>query len=104
MPTVPPRVRLSHSWEERMVAHRIFLFALLLLLTPAAWPQSGKTAAPYYPDAVWQHRTPSEAGVDPQRLRDAIAFAISAETKAPRDLKLNHYQTFGREPFGYAIG
>ena len=87
-----------------MVAHRIFLFALLLLLTPAAWSQSGKTAAPYYPDAVWQHRTPSEAGVDPQLLKDAISFAISAETKAPRDLKLNHYQTFGREPFGYAIG
>ena len=53
-----------------MVAHRIFLFALLLLLTPAAWSQSVKTAAPYYPDAVWQHTTPSEAGVDPQRLKE----------------------------------
>jgi CubicO group peptidase (beta-lactamase class C family) len=87
-----------------MVAHRLILFVLLPLLTPAAWSQSSKTDAPYYPDAVWQHRTPSEAGIDPQRLSDAIAFAVAAETKAPRDLKLNHYQTFGREPFGYAIG
>ena len=53
---------------------------------------------------MWQQKTPSEAGVDPRLLKDAIAFAISGETKAPRDLKLNHYQTFGREPFGYAIG
>ena len=28
----------------------------------------------------------------------------AGETKAPRDLKLNHYATFGREPFGDAIG
>src|SRR4051812_43389634 len=40
----------------------------------------------------------------PQLLKEAIDFAIAGETKAPRDLALNHYQTFGREPFGYAIG
>ncbi len=87
-----------------MVAHRLVLLALLLLLPSTAWPQSRDAAAPYYPDAVWQQKTPSEAAVDPRLLKDAIAFAISGETKAPRDLKLNHYQTFGREPFGYAIG
>jgi CubicO group peptidase (beta-lactamase class C family) len=86
-----------------MVAHPL-VFVLLLLLPPAAWPQSRNAAAPYYPDAVWQQKTPSEAGIDPRLLKDAIAFAVSGETKAPRDLKLNHYQTFGREPFGYAIG
>src|SRR6202051_1039252 len=60
--------------------------------------------AAYYPDATWQHRTPSESGVRPDLLKEAIDFAISGETKAPRDLVMNHYQTFGREPFGYAIG
>ena len=37
-------------------------------------------------------------------LKDAIDFAIASEIKNPRNLKLNHYRTFGREPFGDAIG
>src|SRR6202045_2075251 len=61
-------------------------------------------AAAYYPDETWQHRTPSESGVRPDLLKEAIDFAVAGETKAPRDLVMNHYQTFGREPFGYAIG
>jgi CubicO group peptidase (beta-lactamase class C family) len=61
-------------------------------------------AASYYPEATWQHKTPSEAEINPQRLKEAIDFAIAGETKAPRDLVANHYQTFGREPFGDAIG
>src|SRR4030081_1051695 len=60
--------------------------------------------AAYYPDATWQRRTPSESGVRPDLLKQAIDFAVAGETKAPRDLVMNHYQTFGREPFGYAIG
>src|SRR5260370_33238148 len=69
--------------------------------------QSDQDANPdtaYYPDATWQHRTPSESGVRPALLKQAIDFAIAGETKAPRDLVMNHYQNFGREPFGYAIG
>jgi CubicO group peptidase (beta-lactamase class C family) len=65
---------------------------------------SGDTGQPYFPESAWQRRTPVEAGVDPQRLAEAIAFAVAGETKAPRDLVMNHYQNFGREPFGYAIG
>lgn len=61
-------------------------------------------AEPYFPDATWQRRAPADSGVDPQRLAHAIEFAIAGETKAPRDLVLNHYQNFGREPFGYVIG
>src|SRR5258708_10500678 len=81
------------------------LAALLgLLLFPAlAFPQA-RAPATYYPDATWQHKTPAESGLDAARLKDAIDFAISAESRNPRDLVLNHYQTFGREPFGYAIG
>lgn len=89
-----------------MVNHRAALFALLLALAPS-WvcAQAGNnTSAVYYPDAAWQHKTPAEAGISPALLKDAIDFAVAGETRAPRDLKLNHYQTFGREPFGYAIG
>src|SRR6266404_2398937 len=66
--------------------------------------QDANPATAYYPDATWQHRTPSESGVRPDLLKQAIDFAVAGETKAPRDLVMNHYQTFGREPFGYAIG
>ncbi len=42
--------------------------------------------------------------MDSTRLADAIAFAIQRESRAPRDLEIAHYQTFGREPFGEGIG
>ncbi len=72
---------------------------------PADQPgRDANPAAAYYPDATWQHRTPAESGVIPDLLKEAIDFAVAGETKAPRDLVINHYQTFGREPFGYAIG
>src|SRR3977135_2913880 len=63
--------------------------------------QDANPATAYYPDATWHHRTPSESGVSPDLLKQAIDFAIAGETKAPRDLVQNHYQTFGREPFGF---
>ena len=62
------------------------------------------TPSVYYPDKEWARRTPAEAGLDPALLKVAIDFAIASEAKAPRDLKLNHYRSFGREPFGEAIG
>ena len=65
---------------------------------------SPRTQLRYFPDAVWQHKTPADAGIDGTRLQAAIDHAIAGEMKNPRDLALNHYQTFGREPFGYAIG
>src|SRR5216110_1221042 len=83
-----------------MLRRRVSLFALLLV----SFCASALAQAPYYPDAVWQRKTPAEAGVNAQRLKGAIDYAVANETKNPRDLKLNHYQTFGREPFGYAIG
>jgi len=42
--------------------------------------------------------------MDAARLRDAVAFAVANESKAPRSLEVAHYQTFGREPFGQAVG
>lgn len=60
---------------------------------------------PYFPPADgWERRTPEQAKIDPAKLKEAIDFAIANESKAPRNLELAHYQTFGREPFGEAIG
>src|ERR1700694_1436970 len=89
-----------------MITRRAAQLLLVLLFAPLWAPAQTGTGAPgvYYPDAVWQDKTPAEADISPSLLKDAIDFAVASETKAPRDLKLNHYQTFGREPFGYAIG
>ncbi len=61
----------------------------------AYWPEPG---------ARWARRAPREVGLDSARLAEAIAFAVASEAKAPRNMELSHYQTFGREPFGQAIG
>src|SRR5689334_25358560 len=90
-----------------MASLRLVLTILVLAVTvPGAAAQTAPSAGGvYYPDATaWTHKAPAEAGIDAQKLREAIDFAVAGETKAPRDLVMNHYQTFGREPFGYAIG
>src|SRR3954466_4468362 len=58
----------------------------------------------YFPEREWSRKSPAESGLDPRGLQVAVDHAIAAEMKNPRDLALNHYQPFGREPFGYAIG
>ena len=75
---------------------------------PAPLAQRAPAAPPpaYYPGPAeqWERRTPQQAGMDAARLRDAVGFAVANESKAPRDLEAAHYQTFGREPFGQAVG
>ncbi|HET9762525.1 MAG TPA: serine hydrolase [Casimicrobiaceae bacterium] len=61
-------------------------------------------ALEYFPEAHWQHREPAQEGLDAARLKDAIDFAIASESRLPRDLSVAHYMTFGREPFGVAVG
>jgi CubicO group peptidase (beta-lactamase class C family) len=58
----------------------------------------------YVPGAVWERRSPSAVGVDSAKLAEAIAFAVTNEARAPRDMEESHYRSFGREPFGQAIG
>jgi CubicO group peptidase (beta-lactamase class C family) len=68
--------------------------------------QRPAAAGHYYPGPGedWERRTPAQAGLDPARLNEAAAFAVASEAKAPRNLEVAHYQSFGREPFGEGIG
>jgi CubicO group peptidase (beta-lactamase class C family) len=68
---------------------------------PAEWTVPTNA---YYPGAVWERRPARAMGFDSARLAAAIGFAIENESRTPRDLELAHYQSFGREPFGDAIG
>jgi len=93
----PPMHR---STPPRVLRSATVGWALLLLLAPAAAAQEA-----YFPAAGdWERRAPAEVGMDAARLEAAVDFAIASETDAPRDLELNHYRTFGREPFGDATG
>ena len=72
----------------------IVLLSAQLLAQQAYVPSKG----------TWERRTPQQLDLDPAKLKEAVDFAVSSESKAPRDLELAHYQSFGREPFGDAIG
>lgn len=64
-----------------------------------------KAQSVYVPPAgQWENRTPEQLKLDPNKLKEAVDFAIASESKTTRDLELAHYQSFGREPFGDAIG
>src|SRR3954470_1902141 len=92
--------------RKRMLGPRaavaLSLFAILCVSPQLATAQTA--GASYFPSADWERRTPAEARISEALLKQAVEAAIAGETKAPRDLVMNHYQTFGREPFGYAIG
>jgi CubicO group peptidase (beta-lactamase class C family) len=72
----------------------------------AATAAQAQRGAVYYPGAgeAWERRAPAQVGMDAALVDSAVAFAIANENRAPRDLELAHYQTFGREPFGEAVG
>ena len=53
----------------------------------------------------WEKKTPQELGINPSKLREAIQFAESHESKENKNLKIAHYESaFGREPFGFPVG
>ena len=64
-----------------------------------------RTTSPYVPTAsAWERKSPEQIGMDAAKIQDAIAFAKERASQAPRDLEEAHYQSFGREPFGNAVG
>jgi len=95
-----------YTEAQRLVRHGVGLAMVVACIAPSVHAQKAKGAATLYvpPAGSWERRSPSLVGVDSVKLAEAIAFAISKESKSPRDLELNHLQTFGREPLGDAIG
>ena len=79
---------------------RSFLLLFALTFTLTAQAQS------YFPGSWgdWEKKSPEEVGLNADKIQEAIQFAQAEETDNPRSMELNHYQTFGREPFGDGIG
>ena len=88
----------------RTILHRRafpFLAALSMLAAPAGAQRGAYVPAP---GEAWERRSPARVGMDSARLREAVAFHLAHESRAPRDLLQAHYQSFGREPFGEPVG
>jgi hypothetical protein len=79
-------------------------FCALVIQSPAQ--KTKAKLADYFPgpDRDWIRQSPAAAGMDPEKLKEAIAFSIGHESKNPRDMEVSHYQTFGKEPFGNGVG
>lgn len=76
----------------------------IVIIAPVAHSQRA-APTPYVPGAhAWERRSPEQVGMDAAKLQEAIAFAKEREVRTSRDLEEAHYQSFGREPFGSAVG
>jgi CubicO group peptidase (beta-lactamase class C family) len=82
----------------------VVVWTAFVLAQPARTQRSA--AAPYFPERFeWQTRTPSQSGVDQDKLDAAIKFAVGHENPATKDLALDLATSFGRnEPFDTPLG
>jgi CubicO group peptidase (beta-lactamase class C family) len=87
--------------NKNLVKNFVVVFFLTLAFCNHVFAQST-----YYPAAgeAWEKRTPDRAKIDAAKLKEAVDFAVANESKAPRNLELAHFQTFGREPYGEPVG
>ncbi len=62
-------------------------------------------AAPYFPERFdWQHKKPSDVGMQTALVNEAVQLAIAAETQGPKDMALFLHNSFGKEPNSTIIG
>lgn len=79
---------------------RFSFLVVALFLSQSSFSQT------YFPGkwGDWETRTPQEMGFNSDSIYAAIEYAKANESGNPRSMEENHYQTFGREPFGDGIG
>ncbi len=81
---------------------KLFIFSIALQIATLSFCQKKQTS--YFPPAQsWSHQSPS-LSFDTAKLSAAIKFAREQESKANRNLELAHIMSFGKEPFGDAVG
>jgi len=81
---------------------------LALMVFHSSHAQKANRVSPssvyFPPPGSWESKTAADLGLNPAALREVISAAGSAESSNPRSMEENHYRTFGREPFGMAVG
>lgn len=59
----------------------------------------------YFPSADhWESKKPASFRIDSNLINQAVAYALSHETKFPKNLMLTQVMQFGKEPFSDPIG
>jgi len=77
-----------------------FIFFLLCISVAAS--AQVKT---YFPPADnWERKTPTSLRIDSNLIQQAIQYAVTHETKFPKNLMLTQAMQFGKEPFSDPIG
>lgn len=84
-------------FQKKMKASFTYLFLFI------AGTLLGQTYFPG-PTNQWAHKTPEEMKMHPDSIQSAITFAQENESDGFRNLEINHYHNFGREPFGDGVG
>lgn len=83
----------------------ILIFVLLIAPLISFSQKKSSTPKIYYPDRDnWATKKPEDVGMISDKVNEAIEFHKQKESKSPKSLEMAHYQTFGREPFGEAVG
>jgi len=83
---------------------RYLLLLLGFVVFSNAFSQKKTTDAYFPPYNNWQQKKPVEMGLNASKIAEAISFAVENESKNPRNMEVSHYQSFGKEPFGFGIG
>ena len=83
---------------------RIMLFFFLPVTLFSQKNKSGLSTSYFPPAHEWQQKSAAESGIKQAPIDATIAIAIANESKSPRNMEVNHYRTFGKEPFGEGIG
>jgi len=77
-------------------------FVLFLLCIGVTATAQVKT---YFPPADnWERKTPTSLSIDSSLMHQAIQYALTHETKFPKNLMLTQAMQFGKEPFSDPIG
>jgi hypothetical protein len=77
-------------------------FVLFLLCLGVTATAQVKT---YFPPANnWERKTPTSLNIDSSLMHQAIQYALTHETKFPKNLMLSQAMQFGKEPFSDPIG
>ena len=83
------------------VQRSLFVLSFVFLLTTV----SGQKL--YFPDSVWQTRTPQELKLNAAIVDSAVRFALQNEVKMPYDMRLANINAFAvnaREPNYKIVG
>lgn len=76
------------------------LVLALIPITRVSWGQ-----ASYFPGKdQWEHKNPSALGINPEKLEQAIDYALANEYSGDRDLRIAILKSFGYEPGMEIVG